>query len=219
MSNKLLITQALEERALLVKKINDKIESAQFVDVKRNNEENTAVSLMQESVFKQKAESSYQQIMDLIDRYQKIDAAIINSNAMTTIETSYGKFTVASAISLRNRLKETIMRADDTAFEKRLERKMSSELQQRLNVKDAKNKALNETAENMRLSILGRDNRSKDDNSLEVVAEYVKQNTFELIDPLNVLDKMEAIRLKNTTLLSELETQIKVSNAITFVEI
>ena len=36
---------------------------------------------------------------------RKIDAAIVASNAETEITTSYGKFTVAGAISLRSRLR------------------------------------------------------------------------------------------------------------------
>ena len=46
----------------------------------------------------------YQQIVDLIDRFQKIDAAIVASNANAEITTSYGTFTVAGAIALRSRL-------------------------------------------------------------------------------------------------------------------
>ena len=54
--------------------------------------------------FGKAAQSAWQQIMDLIDRYQRIDAAIVASNA-ATVETSYGRYTVAGAISLRNRLR------------------------------------------------------------------------------------------------------------------
>ena len=39
MSEKMLVTQALDERDLLVKKISDKIEKASFVDTIKPNEE------------------------------------------------------------------------------------------------------------------------------------------------------------------------------------
>ena len=39
MSETMLMTQALDERDLLVKKINDKIDKLKLVDVKRKNEE------------------------------------------------------------------------------------------------------------------------------------------------------------------------------------
>ena len=40
MAEKMLVTQALDERDLLVKKIGDKIAKASFTDVKKHNEEN-----------------------------------------------------------------------------------------------------------------------------------------------------------------------------------
>lgn len=73
-------------------------------------------------------------------------------------------------------------------------------------------------AEEMRLSILGKGSKTKDEKPLGVVEAYVKENTTELVDPLDVKKKMEALEEKCNTLLSELDTQIKVSNATTFIE-
>ena len=105
MAEKMLVTQALDERDLLVKKITDKIRKAKLVDTKKRNEERTAGERVTVDEFGKTAQSAWQQIMDLIDRYQRIDAAIVASNAATWIETSYGRFTVAGAISLRSRLR------------------------------------------------------------------------------------------------------------------
>ena len=71
------MTQALDERDLLVKKINDKIEKIKLVDVKKRNEETTADNRISVEEFSKNAESAYQQITDLIERYQRLDAAII----------------------------------------------------------------------------------------------------------------------------------------------
>ena len=54
--------------------------------------------------------------MDLIERFQKLDAAIVASNAVTMITTSYGTFTVAGAISLRSRRKGVGAFAGDADF-------------------------------------------------------------------------------------------------------
>ena len=75
------------------------------------------------------------------------------------------------------------------------------------------------TAESMRLSILGKDSKVRDDKPLGVVEAYVKENTTELVDPLDIKKKLESLKEKRDTLLTELDTQIKVSNATTFVEI
>ena len=107
----------------------------------------------------------------------------------------------------------------DADFEGKLQRKLQSEYNERIRFCDNKNSQLQLTAENMRLSILGRDAKIKDEKPLSVVEAYVKENTTELVDPLDVKKKMEALEEKRNVLLTELDTQIKVSNATTFVEI
>lgn len=215
MENKLLITQALDERDLLVKKINSKIERIDFVDGKKRNEEKVIQQVITKEDFCKKVKTSYQQIQDLIKRYQKIDEAIITSNANTYIETSFGTYSVAVALSMRNRLRE--LNAID--FETILRNKMEENYYEVLELKNLRNRRLEEDAEKMRLSILGKDGKYKDDKPLSVVDAYISENTVELIDPLNVLDEIESLKDKHTTLLSELETKIKISNATTFIEI
>lgn len=196
MSEKMLVTQALDERDLLVKKINDKIEKASFIDTIKPNEDKVFEKRIKKEDYVKEAKAAYQQITDLIERFQTIDAAIVDSNAKTEISTSYGKFTVAGAISLRSRLR------GGGAYDG-----------------EAKNTQLQDTAESMRLSILGKDNKVKDDKPLAVVDTYVKENTTELVDPLDVKKKIEALQERRNSLLTELDTQIKVSNATTFIEI
>lgn len=215
---KMLVTQALDERDLLVKKIADKIEKASFTDIIKNNEEKVAEARIDKDTFSKNANAAYQQIMDLIDRFQRIDAAIVASNANTRITTSFGEFTVAGAISLRSRMKGIGAYDENADFESMLKYKLEKEYNLRVQQADAKNRQLQSTAENMRLSILGKDTKVKDDKPLAVVEAYVKENTTELVDPLEIVSKIEKINEKRATLMSELDTQIKVSNATTFIE-
>ena len=83
MSEKMLVTQALDERDLLVKKINDKIAKASFVDTIKPNETKVFAKKMDQEEYAKEAASAFQQINDLITRFQKIDAAIVESNANT----------------------------------------------------------------------------------------------------------------------------------------
>ena len=219
MSEKMLVTQALDERDLLVKKISDKIEKASFVDTIKPNEDKVFEKRISKEEYAKEAEAAYQQINDLIQRFQKIDAAIVDSNAKTGIQTSYGEFTVAGAISLRSRLRGMDAYDGEADFEGKLRNKMRNEYNDRIQFSDLKNSQLQTTAENMRLSILGRDTKVKDDKPLGVVDAYVKENTTELVDPLDVKKKLDALEDKRNTLLQELDTQIKVSNATTFIEI
>lgn len=219
----MLVTQALDERDLLVKKITDKINKASFVDMVKENEDKVMVKHITREEFNQQAKASLQQIEDLINRYERIDAAIVASNASAKVETSYGTFTVAAAISLRNRLREKrvvngVAQEIVTDFEAKLYNKIQREYMARLDDTERKNRELQLTAGEMRLSILGKDSKGKEDKPLEVVDTYVKENTTQLVDPLGVQKKLEQLQEKRTTLLAELETQIKVSNATTFIE-
>ena len=214
---RLLVTQALDERDLLNKKINDKIKTAVFIDVVKHNEETVLNRRVDRETFQKEAQSSFQQINDLIERYKNIEAAIVESNANTFIETSYGKFSIAAAIALRNRLRGDLKFDGKADFETTLYQKMKRAYDDCVTTMEVKNDALAETAEQMRLSILGRETKVKSDKPLEVVETYIKENSMELADPLNIVSKMEQLQERKDKLLSELETQIKVSNATTFI--
>ena len=152
MSEKMLVTQALDERDLLVKKITDKIAKASFVDTIKPNEDKVYAKRIDKTEYAKEAEAAYQQINDLIDRFQKIDAAIVDSNAKTEIKTSYGTFTVAGAISLRSRLRGMDSYDGDADFEGKLMDKMNNEYNECVRFCDMKNSQIQSTAENMRLS-------------------------------------------------------------------
>lgn len=219
MEKKMLVTQALDQRDLLVKKICDKIRKASFTETKKHNEEKVMERRVTQKEFEKEARSSYQQIIDLIHWYDKVDQAILRSNAETIIETSYGTMSIANALALRSRLNCSNAYDSDSNFEGNLMMKLQEELNEKIRVMEQKNKGLQNTAETMRLSILGKDKKTKDETPLKVVDVYVQENTTELIDPLNVRKKINELNERRETILNELDTKIKVSNATTFVEI
>ena len=218
MEERMLITQALDERDFLIKKIMDKIYAFKAVDFAKHNEEKTWEGKKDKKEYEKEVLAAYQQISDLIARYDRIEAAIVASNAVTKIKTSYGEYTVAAAIALKKRLSEN---ADQVkaAFENYLIKRMQNEYHHCMMEIDDKNSILDVTAENMRLSILGKDIKGKDDKPLEVVETYVRENKAELVDPLGILKKLEELKTRRSGLCKELETQIKVSNATTFIAI
>ena len=220
MSERMLVTQALDERALLEKRIADAIQDGELLDIIKPNEETGANSRLTREEFTKRAESIYQRINDLIARYDKIDAAIMESNSKTKIKTEYGELTVASAISLKNRIKasEFFIRRNNS-FEMMFLDRMKKLLDSCTTDMEKKNKELYQTAENMRLSILGKDTKVKADSPLDVVDTYVKENTTELLDPIDIKAKIKELSDKTSALVIELETRIKVSNATTFIEI
>ncbi|MBR5341137.1 MAG: hypothetical protein IK151_04335 [Erysipelotrichaceae bacterium] len=218
MKEKMLVTQALDERDLLVKKINSKIDKLKLVDTKKRNEEKTYGERLEVEEFKKEALSAYQQITDLIDRYQRLDAAIVASNAVTYIDTENGAYSVAGAIALRNRLKGDGIYMEQGSFEESLIEQFEEQYKQAVASAASRNSIIERQAEDMRMSILGRDNKTKDDKPLEVVDAYIKENTTEVIDPLGAEKKIQELKERNDALINELNTKIKVSNATTMIE-
>lgn len=216
MEERMLVTQALDERDFLAKKITDKIMAFKAVDFAKHNEEKTWGGKKERKGYEEETKAAFQQIMDLMARYDRIDAAIVASNAAAMIDTSYGRYTVAGAISLKNRLAASALPSKNS-FEVRLIQRMQKEYNDCMVAIDDKNRDLADTAESMRLSILGKENKTKETRPLEVVDTYVKENTAELVDPLGIEKKLEEMTEKRNKLLKELETQIKVSNATTFI--
>ena len=218
MSESMLVTQALDERDLLVKKINEKIVKIKLVDTKKHNEEKTVNERVTVDEFTKTAQAAWQQITDLIERYRRLDAAIVASNAATLIETAQGSMTIAAAIALRSRLRGDGIYDAKGAFEDSLIEQAQRQYLQSVTTAENRNKLLESKADDMRMAILGRDAKTKDDAPLEVVTAFIQANTTEVIDPLGVEKKVQDLRERLDALNSELDTKIKVSNATTMIE-
>ena len=218
MAEKMLVAQALDERDLLKKKINDKISKLLLVDYKKRNNENTGMTMMDSELFSKCAKAGYQQVKDLIDRYMRLNAAIIASNAATMVETPWNTMSVANAIAIRSRLRKNGNFDMSDLFELQLMQQLKRQYDVAVQGANQENKRLSEQAENMRLSILGKDQKVKDDKPLEVVDAYVRENTADILDPIGAMDKMQEWKEYIDSFLSEIDTRIKVSNATTTIE-
>ena len=217
MAETMLMTQALDERDLLVKKINEKIVKIKLVDTKKHNEEKTVNERVTVEEFTKTAQAAWQKITDLVERYRRLDAAIVASNAATMIETAQGSMTIAAAIALRSRLRgDGIYEAKGT-FEDNLIEQAQRQYVQSVTTAENRNKLLESKADDMRMAILGRDAKTKDDAPLEVVTAFIQANTTDVIDPLGVEKKVQELRERLDALSSELDTKIKVSNATTMI--
>ena len=79
--------------------------------------------------------------------------------------------------------------------------------------------ALEASAEGMRNSILGGDKAKKDSASIAVVDEYLKKNSYKLVDPLSLADKLQSLKEEREDLYKELDTAVKISNATTMIQV
>ena len=220
MGEKMLITQALTEKETLQDEICRLIQESKFgfADTICEREEKTQQRKLNETEFSRNAQEVFEKIQERIRRYYQIEEAIIVSNAKVKIHTQAGDFTVAGAVSLRNRLRGKSA-YQNSLFEVDMERKMDQEYTRSVQQGKNLNLQLEERADAIRLSILGKDSKGKGDNSLDSVNDFRKENTMELVDPLDIKTLIDENEAKRNALLSELDTRLKVSNATTFIGI
>ena len=205
---KLLIAQALDQRDLLKKKINDTIKKMKFVVVCK--EKDDKINGRPIADIEQQIVSDWQSVQDMIDRYNRINKAIIQSNAVTTIEFSDGTvMTKAEAIALKKKndfFDDIFYRANGSYNESVI-------------AADKISREFERTREGfIQTSISGTDKKNVDEETIETINKAVSPFAPKWIDPLNIQEKIAALQAKNDQFHSEVETLIKISNATTYIE-
>ena len=171
---KMTLVEALDKRSLLQKRIHSRIRTTGFVEWHKHNEARTARKKQRIAEFEAGAKASYQSIMDLIAYYDKLNEAISKANAENTIETSVGEMSIAGVIARKDQLQnhskkseamESFMEDDEIDKDIDLEQELANQLETQLayalkkvNEQNQKNQI---SAEMMRNSILGRENKSR----------------------------------------------------------
>ena len=219
MSEKLLTCDALDERDFLRKKLTRAIDKGKFVGSKRIKDKKVGAVPVED--FTEDVVSDFQSVTDMIKRYQALDVAIIQANAVTKVTTRSGReMTRAEAIALRRSLSGTVMgMPGESDFTGHLIREMESQYAKATAAVQSFNQKADTELENYKTSFAGRDN-SKTLKEEEVAAiEKLTADLYgELVDPIGIKDKLEALREEHDTLAKELDSAIKISNATTYVE-
>lgn len=215
---KLLMTQALDERDFLAKKIKDDIDHLKVISVKRKKDPNIQNGKSVEE-FNSEAKAQYQSINDNIDRYERLVAAITQSNAVTTIKVGSDEkeLTVAKAITIKKELTQ------DKYFSVYLHNTLSDQYDvavgqfERLCSKAAE---IEDNYKNNFLTSKGSvaDKKSLSDDEIKAVELMATNEYPEMVDPLGLQELLVKNRESYRAFIKDLETAIKISNATTFVE-
>lgn len=212
---KLLVCEALDERDFLRKKIISSIKSAKFIASKRKKDQKVG-GVVSTDEFNKEAQSTYQSIVDLIDRYKRLDTAIVQANAQTEIKTRSGQtMTRAAAIALR----KTLFESPDTDFEGLLLSTMSAQYNSAVSSVAMLDKKADTELENYKNNLTGRDSKTAlSDEQIDMCEKLTADLHGELIDPLSLEAKIKERDEAYSSLKKELDSAIKTSNATTYVE-
>lgn len=209
-TEKMNVHKALSELKILDVRIATAIQDSTFcIGNKHSNEKINGVTVDE---FKKEIQAGYDKITDLTKRRNAIKRAVVLSNAVTKVTVAGKEYTVAEAIEMKNhgldydRQLLQDMKREHAQWVSEINKKNGSDLERRL--------------EAYITSLYG-DKETKTD--LEKVkkaeAEFVKQNTYELIDPLDIQKKIEELEERISNFMSDVDSALSSSNAITEIEV
>lgn len=162
--------------------------------------------------YKKIMHGAYDKVIDLIARYKAIKKAVTLSNAKTIVEIGGEKYTVAEAIWMKNHGVE-------------YDEKLLNELQEQYNKAQAKilkqnGNDLEQRAEQYVVGIYGSKEGKTNTNDFEKTKQdFITSQTFELVDPIRILDKIEDLEEKISTFKAEVDAALSTSNALTVIEV
>ena len=213
---KMIVTQALDERDLLKKKIRDAIAKCDFVAVQKPGDDVIAQDKQKVADYEAEVKVSFQSIRDMMDRYTRLDAAILLANATTKIEVAGKTMTRAAAINLRKMMKGQGLA--DTDFTDAMIRKMTTDLD-RARLKIARSQEVaDRQREVMSNSLVSSDKKVLSEDNLKSITAYCDNLVLKLVDPIDIEKTIADMQEKWDNLTTNLESAIRISNATTYVE-
>ena len=210
---KMTVHKALAELKTMDDRILNAISSTTFVLAAKHSAEK--INGIKVKDFKDQMQSGYQKVTDLIKRRDAMKRAVVLSNAVTKVQIGDKSLTVAEAIEAKNHgmeFKSELLRAMSNAYIR-----AQSELTRNVG------EALEKKAEQYVLAVIAaqpKDSKmSVDSDAMKALRQtYIENNTYDLLDPLDIAKVMEALDAEINEFNAEVDAALSVSNALTVIE-
>ena len=208
------VHKALAELKIIDDRINTSIYNGKYVTA--NKHSNQKIYGMTIDELKTQMRADFQKVSDLIARRNAIKRAVVASNAVTKVKVGDTDYTVAEAIEMKNHGME--LKRNFTATISAQYANAKVELDKN------SGEPLERKAENYVLSVIQaqpKDSKMAVDSEAmkNLRAQYIKDNTYDLIDPLDVKNVIERFNDEISGFLTEIDAALSVSNAITVLDI
>ena len=210
MKETMTIHKALSELKTIDKRFDKELNSTEFFKTAKHS--SAKVDGITVAEFLASTKDSYKSIRTLANRYNAIKRGITRSNATTTVNINGVEYTVAEAIDMKNvgmaRLQKVLnkIEAQYETCRRSAERKNSDELDHRA---DDYVKSLYENA----------DMKNMSDEIKKVRDTFVESQTIDILDPIGAQKTMKELRDTIDGFLSEVDSALSVSNALTTIEV
>lgn len=204
------IHKALAELKILDGRIKKEIQNGSYCAA--NKHSNDKINGIPIDDFKKAVQGTYDKVTDLINRRKAIKKAIVLSNAKTTVKIADVEYTVAEAIEMKNHGIE---------FEAMLINAMDNQYTlARAEVNRQNGNNLEERADQYVAAIYGQKEGKTATADIEKVRkDFLESNSYEIIDPINVPEKVEELTQKIEAFMAEVDSALSVSNALTEITI
>lgn len=205
MSESLSVTRALTELKLLDKRIHAKLK-VDFIGLTQKREGNKILNTTKTvQEFEADAKSQYEAVTALIARRQRIKAALIKSNALTTVKIKDLEMTVAEAIDFKTAIK----------YEKDLLTHFRQGRTWALNTMERHQQSLDNQVNEMLTKNLGAEKKTSDKDYDAIAGPFVDANKFNIVDPLNSDKIIKEMEEKIDSFEAEVDMALAESNAKT----
>lgn len=211
MTEKISVTRALSEIKTIEARIRARIQESSFAAIAQGSRTATNAGV-EISKFESSAASAERSIRDLFDRYTKLKAAIVQSNAVTRVTIAGAALTVAEAIhqkkvALLKRIYANKLRSDLALCEKSAQ---------------TENDKIEERLERLVSEILkatGKDPSKDRGAAIEYERSYRAENAYKIIDPLKLRDLIDKLEKEIDAFTGEVDFVLSESNSRTDIQI
>lgn len=203
------VHQALCARKILEKRIQSTIATMSFVSSKKHGD--TQVQGIKVEDYTANCKSDYQSLKDLMRRYVAIKNALVVSNATTKVTVLGVEYTVAEVIEMLRSgvgMMDSLIATASSAY------KVTTR-----SIEQA-NSTLDARADNYVVGQFGMtDKKNVSDEMRKARQDYVTNQTVEIVDPLKVVDIVNAVTEFRDKFKIEADAALSVSNATTKITI
>lgn len=204
---KMTLTRALAELKMLDKRIEKTINEGQYIAYEIGNK--GIKGFQQKDEFITYAKGQYDSALKLIDNRKKIKAALVKANAVTVVEIAGESMTLAEAIERRNSINHEAV----------LLRVLSQQFTKVTNKVELENISVQERLDNLLESQFGKDGKTKNDDTKDLIDLYNTKHAAKIVDPIGLRNVIQKYQDKYDQFSTEVDFILSETNAKTEIEV
>ncbi len=210
MKEQMTIHKALSELKILDARINKEIGNTTFIVTNKHSNSKIAGAPIKD--FYDQVREKYQSIRTLINRRNAIKRAVTRSNAVTVVRIGDQEYSVAEAIDMKSMGIDYLVALKETISNQVARCKTNADRENGEKLDARVEQYVKTIAE-------GADSKNLPDDVKRMREDFVASQTVEIIDPIESAKVIDELQDRIDSFLSDVDSALSVSNAMTTVEV